>query len=191
MIKVVGFNGSPRKDGNTYLLIKEVFAELEKEGIQTELMNLAGKTLHGCIACYKCLENQDHRCAVHDDVNTCIEKMEAAQGIILGSPTYFTDVSAEMKALIDRAGMVAKVNENMLRLKVGAGVVAVRRAGGIHAFDTLNHFFLIGQMIIPGSTYWNIGIGREKGEVLNDEEGLVTMKNLGQSMAYVLKKIYA
>ena len=191
MIKVVGFNGSPRKDGNTYLLIKEVFAELEKEGIQTELINLAGKTLHGCIACYKCLENQDHRCAIHDDINTCIEKMEEAQGIILGSPTYFTDVSAEMKALIDRAGMVAKVNGNMLRLKIGAGVVAVRRAGGIHAFDTLNHFFLIGQMIIPGSTYWNVGIGREKGDVLHDEEGMATMKNLGQSMAYVLKKIFS
>ena len=191
MIKVVGFNGSPRKDGNTYLLIKEVFAELEKEGIQTELMDLAGKTLHGCIACYKCLENQDHRCAVHDDINICIEKMEEAQGIILGSPTYFTDVSAEMKALIDRAGMVAKVNGNMLRLKTGAGVVAVRRAGGIHAFDTLNHFFLISQMIIPGSTYWNVGIGREKGDVLHDEEGLLTMKNLGQSMAYVLKKIHS
>ncbi|MDR2861919.1 MAG: flavodoxin family protein [Syntrophobacterales bacterium] len=191
MIKVIGFNGSPRKDGNTSLLIKEVFGELEKEGIQTELMDLAGKTLHGCIACYKCLENQNHRCAVPDDVNTCIAKMEEAQGIILGSPTYFTDVSAEMKALIDRAGMVAKVNGDMLRLKAGGGVVAVRRAGGIHAFDTLNHFFLIGQMIIPGSSYWNVGIGREKGEVLQDEEGLLTMRNLGKNMALVLKKIHS
>lgn len=191
MIKVIGFNGSARKDGNTAILIREVFAELENEGIGTELIDLSGKKLHGCVACYKCLDNQDRRCAVKDDVNFCIEKMESAQGIILGSPTYFTDVSAEMKALIDRAGMVAKVNGDMFRLKVGAGVVAVRRAGSTHVFDTLNHFFFISQIVVPGSSYWNMGIGREKGDVLNDEEGLLTMKNLGGNMAYVLKKLYA
>jgi multimeric flavodoxin WrbA len=190
MIKVIGFNGSARKDGNTAILIRHVFTELEKAGIETELVNLAGKTLHGCIACYKCKDNQDRRCAVKDDVNFCIEKMESAQGIILGSPTYFTDVSAEMKALIDRAGMVAKVNGDMFRLKVGAGVVAVRRAGGIHVFDTINHLFFISQMVVPGSSYWNVGVGREKGEVLNDEEGLLTMTTLGRNMAYVLKKLY-
>jgi len=189
MINVVGFNGSARKSGNTSLLIRTVFAELENEGIGTELIELAGKKLHGCRACYKCRDNQDRRCAVKDDVNFCIEKMEGAQGIILGSPTYFTDVSAEMKALIDRAGMVAKVNGDILRLKVGAGVVAVRRAGGVHVFDTLNHFFFISQMIVPGSSYWNVGIGREKGEVLNDDEGILTMANLGKNMAYVLKKL--
>lgn len=191
MIKVVGFNGSARKDGNTAILLRKVFAELENEGIGTELIDLSGKKLHGCLACYKCRENLDRRCAVKDDVNFCIEKMEAAQGIILGSPTYFTDVSAEMKALIDRAGMVAKVNGDMFRLKVGAGVVAVRRAGGTHVFDTINHLFFISQMVVPGSSYWNVGIGREKGEVLSDEEGLLTMTNLGRNMAYVLKKLYA
>jgi multimeric flavodoxin WrbA len=190
MIKVVGFNGSARKDGNTAILIRKVFAELENEGVNTELIDLSGKKLHGCIACYKCRENLDRRCAVKDDLNFCIEKMEGAQGMILGSPTYFTDVSAEMKALIDRAGMVAKVNGDMFRLKVGVGVVAVRRAGGTHVFDTINHLFFISQMVVPGSSYWNVGIGREKGEVLNDEEGLMTMTNLGRNMAYVLKKLY-
>jgi len=191
MIKVIGFNGSARKDGNTAILIRQVFTELENEGISTELVDLSGKKLHGCLACYKCRDNQDRRCAVKDDLNFCIEKIENVQGIILGSPTYFTDVSAEMKALIDRAGMVAKVNGDMFRLKVGAGVVAVRRAGSTHVFDTINHLFFISQMVVPGSSYWNMGIGREKGEVLNDEEGLLTMKNLGQNMAYVLKKLYA
>jgi multimeric flavodoxin WrbA len=190
MIKVIGFNGSPRKDGNTAILIRHVFTELENDGIKTELIDLSGKKLHGCTACYKCRDNQDRRCAVKDDLNSCIEKMVEAQGIILGSPTYFTDVSTEMKALIDRAGMVAKVNGDMFRLKVGAGVVAVRRAGSTHVFDTLNHLFFISQMVVPGSSYWNMGIGREKGEVLNDEEGLLTMTNLGRNMAYVLKKLY-
>ena len=191
MPKVIGFNGSARKDGNTAILIRQVFAELEKEGIETELIELAGMKLHGCLACYQCRERLNQRCAVKDDLNLCIEKMESAQGIILGSPTYFTDVSTEMKALIDRAGMVAKVNGDMFRMKIGAGVVAVRRAGGIHVFDTLNHFFFISQMVVPGSSYWNVGIGREKGEVLNDEEGLLTMKNLGCNMAYVLRKFYS
>jgi len=191
MIKVIGFNGSARKDGNTAILIRQVFTELENEGIRTELVDLSGKKLHGCLACYKCRDNQDRRCAVKDDVNFCIDKMEEAQGVILGSPTYFTDVSVEMKALIDRAGMVAKVNGDMFRLKVGAGVVAVRRAGSTHVFDTLNHLFFISQMVVPGSSYWNMGIGREKGDVLNDEEGLLTMKNLGRNMAYVLQKLYS
>lgn len=191
MIEVIGFNGSARKDGNTALLLRQVFTELENEGIHTELIDLSGKNLHGCLACYKCRENQNQRCAVQDDLNFCIEKMESAQGIILASPTYFTDVSTEMKALIDRSGMVAKVNGDMLRLKVGAGVVAARRAGGTHVFDTLNHFFFISQMIVPGSNYWNVGIGREKGEVLNDLEGLMTMTTLGRNMAYVLKKLYS
>jgi multimeric flavodoxin WrbA len=151
---------------------------------------LTGKKIRGCIACYKCIENQDRRCAVkNDDLNECIEKMIEADGIVLGSPTYFTDVTAEMKALIDRAGLVAKVNGDMLRHKVGAAVVAVRRAGSIHVFDTLNHFFFISQMVVPGSVYWNMGIGRDVGEVNEDEEGIRTMTILGDNMAWLLKKI--
>lgn len=189
-MKVVGFSGSARKDGNTALLIKHTFAELEKEGIETELVQLAGEVIRGCTACYKCFANKDHRCAVAGDVvNSCIAKMIAADGIIIGSPTYFADISSETKALIDRAGMVARANGNCYRRKVGAAIIAVRRGGAIHAFDSINHFFLISEMIIPGSSYWNIGVGRNIGEVEGDEEGMKTMADLGQNMAWLLKKI--
>jgi len=189
-MKVVAFNGSARKDGNTAILIRRVFSELEAEGIDTELVQLAGKTIKGCIACGKCFKNRDKRCAVDDDIaNECIEKMTEADGIILGSPTYFSDLTPEMKALIDRAGYVARANAFMLKRKVGASVVAVRRAGGIHTFDSMNHFFQVGQMFLVGSSYWNIGIGRAVGEVEQDEEGMETMQTLGQNMAWLLKKI--
>ena len=189
-MKVVGFNGSARKDGNTAILIRKVFAELEGEGIETELVQLAGKTIKGCIACGKCQKNKDQRCAVTNDVaNECIEKMIEADGIIIGSPTYFADLTTETKALIDRAGYVARANGHMFRRKVGAAVATERRAGSIHTFDSINHFFLIGQMIVPGSSYWNVGIGRAKGDVEQDEEVLETMQTLGQNMAWLLKKI--
>jgi multimeric flavodoxin WrbA len=191
-MKVVAFNGSARKEGNTALLIRHVFSGLEAEGIKTELVPLSGERIRGCAACYRCFAARDRRCSVKDDVvNDCIGKMEEADGIILGSPTYFTDVSAEMKALIDRAGMVSKANGDMLARKVGAAVVAVRRGGGIHAFDTINHFFLIGQMIVPGSSYWNISLGREPGDVERDEEGVRTMKVLGRNMAWLLRAVGA
>ncbi len=189
-MKVVAFNGSARKKGNTEAMIQRVFEELEKEDIRTELIQLSGKTLKGCIACMLCFENKDQRCAVNeDDMNFCIGKMLEADGIILGSPTYFADVSTEMKALIDRAGMVAIANDHMFKRKSGAAVVAVRRAGSIHAFDTMNHFFTINQMIIPGSIYWNMGFGLDKEEVKSDQEGMETMKSLGENMAWLMKKI--
>jgi len=191
-MKVMAFNGSARKDGNTAILIRTVFSELEKEGIETELFQLAGKKIQGCIACFKCFQNKDRQCSVKKDVvNECIDKMLEADGIILGSPTYFADVSSELKALIDRAGLVAKANADMFRRKVGAAVVAVRRGGAIHAFDSINHFFFIGQMIVPGSSYWNVGIGLDKGAVEQDAEGLQTMQVLGQNMAWLLKKLHA
>lgn len=191
-MKVIGFNGSARKDGNTAILINEVFSELEKEGIETELFQFAKKKIRGCTACAKCFENKDKKCVINNDVlNECLEKMLAADGIIFGSPTYFTDVSTEMKALIDRAGFVARANDDMFQRKVGAAVVAVRRAGSIHVFDTMNHFFGISQMIIPGSRYWNVGIGLRPGDVKNDEEGMETMQILGKNMAWLLKKINA
>ena len=190
-MKVVAFNGSARKDGNTAILIKHVFKELEKEGIKTELVQLAGEKIQGCIACYKCFFAKNKCCAVTDDiVNECIEKMEQAEGIILGSPTYFADCTAQIKALIERAGFVSKANGEMFKRKIGAAVVAVRRSGAIHAFDTLNHFFTIGQMITVGSSYWNIGVGREIGEVEKDEEGLLTMSILGKNMSWLIKKVY-
>ncbi len=189
-MKVIAFNGSARKDGNTAVLVKQVFSELEKQDIETEMIQFSGQIIRGCIACYKCFDNKDQRCSLKDDVvNDIIEKMLQADGIILASPTYFADVSSELKALIDRAGLVARANDDMFKRKVGAAVVAVRRAGAIHAFDSINHFFLISQMIIPGSSYWNIGIGREIGDVEKDEEGLQTMATLGQNMAWLLKKI--
>lgn len=191
-MKVIAFNGSARKDGNTALLIRTVFEELEKAEVETELFSLAGKNIRGCIACYQCFERKDRRCAVEGDVvNDCVARMLDADGIILASPTYFADVSAELKALIDRAGLVARANDDMLRRKVGAAVVAVRRGGAVHAFDTINHFFFIGQMIVPGSIYWNFGIGLDKGDASGDEEGLRTMRILGENMAWLLKKISA
>jgi multimeric flavodoxin WrbA len=189
-LKVIAFNGSPRKNGNTTILIDHVLGELKKEGIETEHFLLANKDIHGCRACYQCAKNRDQRCAVRDDVlNECIEKMLEADGIILGSPTYFADVSTEIKALIDRAGLVAKVNDDMYKRKVGAAVVAVRRAGAVHVFSSINYFFLINQMIVPGSSYWNLGVGRDKGDVEQDEEGIGTMKALGANMAWLLKKL--
>jgi multimeric flavodoxin WrbA len=190
-MKVVAFNGSARKDGNTAILVNYVLRELEQEGIETELVQLAGEKIRGCVACMKCWENKDQRCSVTNDVlNACIEKMIAADGIILGSPTYFANVSTELKALIDRAGMTSIANDRMFKRKVGAAVVAVRRAGAVHVFNSINHFFFIGQMIVPGSTYWNMGFGLDKGEVEKDDEGVSTMKGLGENMAWLLKKIH-
>jgi multimeric flavodoxin WrbA len=187
-VKVVAFNGSARKDGNTAILIQHVFKEIEREGIATEMIQLAGQAIRGCTACYRCFERKDRRCAVTGDVaNACITKMLEADGIILGSPTYFSNATPEIMALVCRAGLVAKANDDMLRRKVGAAVVAVRRAGAIHAFNSINHFFFISQMVVPGSSYWNIGIGREKGQVESDEEGLRTMAVLGSNMAWLLK----
>ncbi len=189
-MKVVAFSGSARKGGNTAQLLNLALAELKAAGIETELVELAGQPIQGCIACYQCFKEKNQRCAVEKDmVNDCIAKMVAADGILLGSPTYFADVSASMKALIERCGMVSRANGDMFQRKVGAGVVAVRRAGAYHVFSSLNAFFLIGQMIVVGSSYWNIGIGREPGEVTGDAEGVKTMQELGQNMAWLLQKV--
>lgn len=190
-MKVVGINGSPRKGGNTSILIQAALDELEKQGIETEFVQLGGKKIRGCMACQKCWENKDKRCAVDKDFfNECMEKMIAADGIILGSPTYFADVSTEMKALIDRSGFVAMANGHLFKRKIGAAAVAVRRAGSIHVFDTINHLFFISEMIVPGSVYWNMGMGLDKGDVKKDEEGIATMKILGENMGWLMKKIH-
>jgi multimeric flavodoxin WrbA len=189
-MKVVAFNGSARKDGNTAILIRRVLQVLESEGIETELIQLAEQQIRGCTACGVCYKVKNKQCKiVNDNVNLYIEKMSQADAIILGSPTYFSMMSSEMKALIDRAGFVGRANEDMFKRKVGAAVVAVRRAGGIPTFDAINHFFLISQMIIPGSSYWNVGIGLNKGDVEKDEEGLKTMEDLGRNMAWLLKQL--
>ena len=191
-MKVVAFNGSARKDGNTAILIRRVLQVLEEEGIKTELIQLAGKKIRGCNACKTCYTTKNKRCIIKDDnVNAYIRKMLKADGIILGSPVYFSMVTPELKALMDRAFYVARANSDMFKRKVGAAVVAVRRAGGIPTFDAINHFFLISQMIVPGSSYWNVGIGNKKGEVETDEEGMKTMEDLGRNMAWLIKKINA
>lgn len=189
-MKVVGINGSPRKNGNTSQIIKMIFEELEKEGIETEMVQLGGNLVRGCAGRRQCVEKQNKRCVLEDDIiNDCLEKMFEADGIILGSPVYYSNVTTEMKALIDRAGVVSKANGTLLRNKVGAGVVALRRGGGVHAVNSMNYLFLANEMVIPGSTYWNLGLGKDPGEVENDEEGIKNMKNLGQRMAWLLKKL--
>jgi multimeric flavodoxin WrbA len=190
-MKVVAFNGSGRKDGNTAVLLRNVLAELENEGIKTELIQLAGKPIHGCIACYKCVTMKNKRCAIENDaLNEFVAKMDEADGIIIGSPTYFADCSSQTRALIERAGFVSRANGNLLKRKIGAAVVAVRRAGAIHAFNSINHLFTISQMIIAGSSYWNIGVCRDIGEAEKDDEGIETMSTLGKNMAWLLKKIH-
>ncbi len=190
-MKVIAFSGSGRKDGNTVILLRVVLDELDKEGIETELIQLAGSPLPGCIACYKCFQNKDKKCAVtNDKLNEYLAKMMEADGILLGSPVYYADATAAIKALIERCGLVSTANGGLFTHKVGAAVAAVRRAGAIRAFDTLNHFFQYSQMFIVGSTYWNVGIGREPGQVKEDAEGIRTMENLGRNMAWLLKKIH-
>jgi multimeric flavodoxin WrbA len=189
-MKIVALCGSARKQGNTALLLKTVLAPLTEAGAETELIELAKSEIRGCMACYVCFLEKNGTCVLKKDiVNECIGKMAAADAILLGSPTYFADVSSEMKALIDRCGMVGKANGDMFRRKLGAAVVTARRAGAIRAFDTMNHFFLAGQMIVVGSNDWNIGIGPEMGDVVDDEEGMKTMHLLGENMVWLLKKM--
>jgi multimeric flavodoxin WrbA len=190
-MKVIAFNGSGRKDGNTAILLNVVLGELSNEGIETELVQLAGNSPHGCIACYKCFENKDQKCAVStDSINEYLAKMIEADGILLGSPVYFADATAGIKALIERCGMVSAANGGLLKRKVGAAVAAVRRAGAVRTFDTLNHLFQHGQMFIVGSSYWNMGVGGDPGQVKEDAEGIRTMQTLGKNMAWLLKKIH-
>ncbi len=184
----IAINGSARKGGNTARLLERVLEGLQKEGFHTELIELGGSLLRGCTACRSCYKNKNKRCIIEtDDLNAILAKMIEADAIIIGSPTYFADVTSETKALIDRAGYVARANDNLFTRKVGAAVVMMRRAGAIHAFDTINHFFLIGGMYVAGSTYWNLGIGREMGEVEKDTEGFATMDALSANIAHIVK----
>lgn len=191
-MKVIGFNGSARKDGNTSVLIQKVFESLEAEGIETKLVNLGARSVNGCLACMKCFEKQDGHCVqAKDPLNDWLDEMKTADGIILGTPVYFADVSGQLKCFMDRTGMVAVANGNMFKRKPAAAVVAVRRAGAVSAFHSVNAYFTIAEMIVVGSSYWNMGFGMNKGEVTQDGEGLQTMRNLGQNMAWLLKSIEA
>ena len=186
----IAVNGSPRKGGNTELLLKEVLGELDNNGWETELVKVGGTAIRGCIACQKCFENKDNQCSVKkDNFNDIFAKMLRADAIILGSPTYFAAVSADLKALIERAGYVAYANGHAFSGKIGAAVVAVRRGGATHAYDTINHMFQMSRMILPGSTYWNMGYGLQKEEVLEDTEGMANMQHLGKAIDWLGKSI--
>ena len=189
-MKVVAFNCSPRQNGNTSQMIQDAFRVLNAEGIETEMVQVGGNLIHGCRGCGTCGKTKDMRCVIDDDIiNSCIKKMAEADGIIIGSPTYFSDVTTEAKALIDRTGFVLKRNGNPVRRKVGAALVANRRAGGMRSFDTINHFFTISEMITVGSSYWNVSVANAEGDYAKDEEGIRTVKTLAENMAWLLKKI--
>ena len=177
----IDVNGSPRAGGNTEILLQQVLHQLEANGWETELVQVGGTAIRGCLACYKCFENKDRECITKNDgFNEVFAKMLRSDAMILGSPTYFAAVSADLKALIERAGFVAYANDHAFCGKIGAAVVAVRRGGATHVFDSINHMFQMSRMIIPGSTYWNMGIGREKGDVRADEEGIANMRHLAR-----------
>lgn len=187
-MKALAISGSPRKGGNTFILLSRVLGVLEAEGIETELVELAGKKVGGCIACLKCRELTDRQCHGRNDaVNDCLTKIAEADAVIIGSPVYFSDVTPEAKALMDRMGYVGGANPGMLTRKIGAAVVAERRAGAAHALDTINHVFLARQMMVPGSSYWNLAIGGPVGAVESDEEGMATMDALGRNIAWLLR----
>ncbi|RXK85128.1 flavodoxin family protein [Chlorobaculum sp. 24CR] len=191
-MKVIGINGSPRPAGNTSIMLKTVFEALEEEGIETELIQVGGTDIKGCRSCYACVKSKNRQCSTKDGFNEIFGKMAEADGMILGSPVYFADITPELKALIDRSGFVSRTNDQLFRHKVGAAVVSLRRGGGVHAYDSINHLFQICQMFMVGSTYWNLGFGgRDGGEVVNDTEGMENMRDLGQSMAFLLKKLNA
>lgn len=191
-MKVIGVNGSPRKEGNTFILLRTVLGELEKQGIETEIIQIGGQYIRGCRACYTCRETKNRKCVISDDlVNESITKLIAADGLVLGSPTYFADITPEMKAFIDRVGVVCRANDSPLKYKAGAAVMSVRRGGATHAFDTMNHFLHNMQMFLVGGSYWNMVYGREIGEVKNDTEGMLNMQIIGENMAWLLKRIQA
>lgn len=189
-MKVLAINGSARKDGNTAILLNTVLKELNKAGIETELIQLAGETIAPCHACWGCASRKN--CVhVYDSFCSIFEKMKEADGILLGSPSYSTNVSASMQALLERSAVVADINPGLFTHKTGVAVAAARRAGALQAIDAMNHFFLNHEMFIAGSTYWNMGYGQMPGDAAKDSEALANMQNLGQNMAYLLKAVNA
>ncbi|HAR32770.1 MAG TPA: flavodoxin family protein [Desulfobacter sp.] len=187
-MKVVGFNGSPNKKGNTACSLNMVFEELENAGIETEMIHVGKKKIQGCTACLDCVKKQNQACSLDDDpVNEWIQKIKAADGILLGSPVHFSGVAGTMKSFLDRAFFVASVNGGLFRNKVGAAVAAVRRSGGISTVDSLNHYINYSEMVMPSSNYWNVAHGLAPGQVTQDGEGKQIMAVLGKNMAWLMK----
>ncbi|MEI6704571.1 MAG: flavodoxin family protein [Deltaproteobacteria bacterium] len=189
-MKVVAFNGSPRKEGNTWHALKMVTAELELAGIESEIVHVGNKAIRGCAACGQCVKNKNEMCVQPgDEVNEWIQKMKTADGIILSSPVHYAAIAGTMKSFLDRAFFVTGVNDGMLRHKVGTSVVAVRRSGGVPTFEQLNNFINYAEMLMPASNYWNVIHGRSPGEVSQDEEGVQIMRVLGKNMAWLMKLV--
>lgn len=189
-MKVLAINGSPREGGNTELLLKEVLKSIEAEGIDTALIKIGASGIKPCMACGACFESKNRKCIINDDIfNGIFEEMVSADAIILGSPTYFAGMTPELKSLIDRSGYVARANGGLFKHKVGAAVVAQRRGGATSVLESIYFMFLMSQMFVAGSTYWNFGCGRSQGEVLEDAEAMENMANLGENIAWLLKKI--
>ena len=185
-MKALAINGSPRKGGNTETLLRKALEPIAEQGHETEYMQVGGTRIRGCTSCGACGRMKNKRCVMEDDIfNLAFAKMAEADAILIGSPTYFADMTAETKALIDRAGYVALANGGLLRRKIGAAVVAERRGGAVHVMDPINHLFLLNEMIVPGSTYWNFGVGASPGEVRGDAEAMVNMQNLGEQIAWL------
>lgn len=191
-MKVLGVNGSVKHNGNTAVMLGWVMEELVAEGVETEVFDLAGKPIAGCIDCGRCFKSKDRRCGVTTDaMNDLIDKAVAADGLVIAAPTYFANVPANVKAVIERLGYVNIANGGMLKRKVGAAAIVARRGGAIDAFNAVNHLFLHAQMIVPGSSYWNMGYGWHGQEVKDDAEAERTMRTLGQNIAWLLGKIHA
>jgi len=187
MIRVLGIVGSPRVGGNTEGLVAEALKAAAEDGAETELVRLADKEIKPCDACLSCRKTLE--CRVKDDFGPIFDKMVIADGLILASPVYFGSATPQIKALIDRAGYLSIAKGRVFENKVGGALVVARRAGHNFTFAQLLFFFLHQGMIVPGSTYWNVAFGRQKGEVTEDEEGLETARNFAKKMVWLLKKI--
>lgn len=190
-MKVIAINGSPKANGNTHTALTLVGEQLQKEGIEFEIIHVGNKLIRGCMACGACAKNLNEQCIVQDEVNDCLQKLKTADGILLGAPVHYAGIAGTMKSFLDRLFYVAGVNGGLFRHKVGASVVAVRRSGGVPTFDALNHYITYAEMLMPGSNYWNVIHGREPGEVLQDHEGNQVMRVLGKNMAWLLKLVAA
>ncbi len=189
-MKVLGISGSPRPGGNTDIIVNDALGILAAEHIETDFLSLADRPIKPCMACGRCLKSDALRCYQEDPAfEGILERFSRADGVLVGSPVYFGSATPQTMALLDRVGYVARHHRKLLRRKVGVGVVVARRAGQNFTFAQLNYFFLISEMIVPGSTYWNIAFGREKGEVPSDAEGVETVKNLAKNMAWLMKKL--
>lgn len=191
-MKVVVINGSPKEKGNTGLALEKAVQALEGAGVSCAVLHVGNQPIRGCIACGQCGKNQDERCAQKDDkVNDWIQVMKEADGILVGTPVYYSGMAGTLKCFLDRAFFVAGANGGMFRHKVGAGVAVARRSGGTATFDQLNKYFLISEMVVPGSNYWNVGHGGKPGDISQDEEAMQIMEILGENMAWLIQSLYA